>query len=1097
MAKNLITGGPNDPFLPKIIEAIHNGNEIELAVAFIKSSGLELLFPSLAEAITNRGSKLTILTSDYLDVTDPQALRRLMLLSERGADIRVFQTEGNQSFHLKAYIFIKTSNGIALDGAAFIGSSNISKIALTDGLEWNYKVHLSSDDQSHDTQYFHEIRDEYQKLIYNTQVRSLDYNWIDAYEKRRKVDRLPVAPGSNDPELPTPEPNEVQRDALEALKKTRGEGFQRGLVVMATGLGKTYLAAFDSEMINAKRVLFVAHREEILLQAEATFQRVHPRAKVGHYTGSQKEMEADMLFASVQTLGKNRHLKKFSPNHFDYLVIDEFHHAAAPTYRKLLAHFHPRFMLGLTATPERTDQSDILSLCDDNLVFDRNLFYGVEQEFLCPFTYFGIYDESVNYKEIPWRNGNFHPTSLSNKLATIARAKHALTQWREKAQSKTLAFCVSRKHAQFMADRFQREGIRAAAVYGGSHMARDEALEQLNSGQLQIIFSVDLFNEGVDLPAIDTVLMLRPTESKVLFLQQLGRGLRKNTDKERLVVLDFIGNHQGFLNKPQALFGVRGNNRDLADFGRKVKAGSLELPPECYVSYDLEVIDFLIGLAGDGPSHDYRILRDSLGRRPTLSEYYRSGSSLQGLRKQYGQWWKLVLDEGDLQPNEIVCVQAHEAFLREVESTHMTKSFKAVLLETLLEHDGFQNPPTIEFLASQALNVFKRRRRFISDIREDLQDVDQINEKKWLTYWKGNPINAWIGGNRKQGARVWFGISDGRFVPTFSINENLLEDFNSMVQELIDYRLAAYEPRLKSGQSETDPIGVYDLHGTSLEIPFFTDLRIACGHFREGEIEADEYRNIGKKHSKLDPGRHFIASAVGDSMDGGENPVHNGDYLLLERLDSNKIENYSGATIVVERSDDQGNNQYLLRVASEDPNGGTTLKANNPTYPAFIADKSMTPLARLRAIIDPLELSIGKQFMRENIAGLFGVTFNPGNWNSGHVVLNEKNAHILLVTINKQGMSSDQRYHDYFLDDSRFHWQSQSKTTPESKRGAELISHESKGISVHLFVRENKLAGGKAAPFKYCGPLRYQSHRGTQPISITWEVLENSHGFQL
>ena len=267
---------------------------------------------------------------------------------------------------------------------------------------------------------FEEVRNEYRLLLDHPQVLLLDYAWIDAYEKRRVMPPLPIAPGSNDSELPVPQPNEVQIEALKALADTRAVGYQRGLVVMATGLGKTYLAAFDSVQINAKRVLFVAHREEILLQAEATFQRIRPQAKVGRYAGLKKETEVDLLFASVQTLGKSHHLEKFLPIHFDYMVVDEFHHAAAPTYRRLLSHFRPHFLLGLTVTPERTDQSDILSLCDDNLVFTNGLFQGIEQGFLCPFSYYGIYDESVDYKGIPWRNRRFDPESLSNKLATLA-----------------------------------------------------------------------------------------------------------------------------------------------------------------------------------------------------------------------------------------------------------------------------------------------------------------------------------------------------------------------------------------------------------------------------------------------------------------------------------------------------------------------------------------------------------------------------------------------------------------------------------------------------------------------------------------------------
>ena len=388
----------------------------------------------------------------------------------------------------------------------------------------------------------------------------------------------------------------------------------------------------------AQRLITGGAREEILLQAESSFQRICPSARIGWYNASRKDGDTDLVFASIQTLGRDEHLAQFEPDHFDYVVVDEFHHAAAPTYRGLLAHFRPRFLLGLTATPERTDQSDLLSLCDDNLVYTRNLFDGVELGLLCPFTYCGIQDKTVDYREIPWRNGRFDPNALSAKLATLSRARHALTHWREKAQRRTLAFCVSTAHADFMAERFKQEGIRSAAVYRGSVLDRGAALDQLGRGDLEVLFSVDLFNEGVDLPAIDTVMMLRPTESKILFLQQLGRGLRRHPEKERLVVLDFIGNHKGFLNKPDALFDCGKRHSDLAAFARRARDGSLELPAGCFANYDLTIIDFLIGLKGSDLVADYEALKASLGRRPTLAEVYRSGARLGELRRHGTHW---------------------------------------------------------------------------------------------------------------------------------------------------------------------------------------------------------------------------------------------------------------------------------------------------------------------------------------------------------------------------------------------------------------------------------------------------------------------------
>ncbi len=796
MGQYLTTGGASDPFLPRLLGAIRQANRIDLAVAFIKTSGLALVYPALIDAVETRGARLRVLTSDYLDVTDPQALRRLMLLAERGAEIRVFQTEG-QSFHLKAYICVQSHEGETVWGTAFVGSSNLSRTALTDGLEWNLRVDRTDDADAPDSRRFREICKQYETLLAHTNVCALEHDWIEQYEQRRRlVQYLPVGAGCEVTEEPPPEPSAVQREALAALAASRAAGYRRGLVVMATGLGKTYLAAFDSQRMHAGRVLFVAHRDEILLQAETSFQRVHPTARVGRYTGARKQTDVDLLFASVQTLGQAEHLERFGPDHFDYVVVDEFHHAAAPTYRRLLQHLRPRFLLGLTATPERTDQSDILSLCDDNLVYSRHLFDGIELGLLSPFHYFGIFDETVDYKEVPWRNGRFDAHALEHKLATQARARHALRHWREQGRQRTLAFCVSRSHADFMAERFRREGIRAEAVYRGSALERSAALEQLEQGGLQVIFSVDLFNEGVDLPAIDTVMMLRPTDSKVLFLQQLGRGLRRHPDKERLIVLDFIGNHQGFLNKPQALFEVGSSYRQLAAFGRRARDGELALPPGCFANYDLAIIDFLIRLQGRGPATDYQALRDSLNRRPTLAELYRSGSSRQALRKHHGQWWSLVADQGDLTPAESACLERHADFFLEVETTSMTKCFKAVLLESMLDLDGFDRPPTVEDLAAQALEVFRRRRSFIGDIRSELQQIDEVDARKWVSYWKGNPINAWTGGNRSGDAKRWFEVAEGRFRPVFSVAEAERDTFQAMVQELVDYRLAAYEPRL-------------------------------------------------------------------------------------------------------------------------------------------------------------------------------------------------------------------------------------------------------------------------------------------------------------
>ena len=248
-----------------------------------------------------------------------------------------------------------------------------------------------------------------------------------------------------------PTPSDIQTEALQALRQTRLDGYRRGLVVLATDLGKTWLAAFDTQQCKAEKVLFVAHREEILMQAQQTFVRIRPDVRTGFYNGKVRNKNADMLFASVQTLGRMEHLQQFSKDHFNYIVVDEFRHADAKTYRNLLKHFEPRFLLGLTATPERTDQADILSLCDNNLVFERNLIHGINAQLLAPFHYYGINDKYVDYDEIPWRNGKFDTGALESAFASRKRAEHILNHWQQKKQVRTLGFCISKRHADFMA----------------------------------------------------------------------------------------------------------------------------------------------------------------------------------------------------------------------------------------------------------------------------------------------------------------------------------------------------------------------------------------------------------------------------------------------------------------------------------------------------------------------------------------------------------------------------------------------------------------------------------------------------------------------
>ena len=1090
--KKHLTVGGSDPFLPSLLGAINHATEINIATAFIRMTGVRLIQAALVDAI-NRNATVRILTGDYLGITDPSALRYLLLLQAQGAQVKVFESDGRHSFHMKAYLFTHSTQGTVDDGCAFIGSSNISQTALENGLEWNLKIERSEDEQR-----FLQVMGEYDALYLDPRCKALTHRWIDDYIQRIPTQQqaTPAVDAGADEIEPPPVANDIQAQALDALNETREQGYRRGLVVMATGLGKTWLAAFDSQQVNAKRLLFVAHREEILNQAEETFIRIRPDVKIGRYDGVTRDTNVDMLFASVQSLGREVHLDNFAPDRFDYIVVDEFHHAAARTYQRLLAYFTPRFLLGLTATPDRTDQSDILTLCDDNLVFSKDLFEGIKAKLLCPFHYQGIADV-VDYQEISWRNGKFDPNELVNQLATHARARHNLKHWREHQQTRTLAFCVSKKHADFMADYFNRNGVVSVSVHSDSKVLRNEALAQLKDGSIQVIFSVDLFNEGVDLPSIDTVLMLRPTESKIMFLQQLGRGLRNSpgTGKERLVVLDFIGNHISFFRKPEALFRIGVTNNSRKEFIKQIKEQTLALPEGCFVNYDLGAIDFmekLVGTKVDQQLEIYRALRDSYGRRPVLSEFYRAGGVVDTIRREHGQWLALVEDEGDLGDEEQSCFEQFKDFFIELETTNLTKSFKLVLLEALIELEGFDKPPSTMELAVKSFEVLQRRRGLLADLPEQyrqLKELPSTSESDWHRYWNGNPVNAWVGGNTS-GDKAFFAVIDGEFCFQSEVDEQLYNIFVVLVQEIVSYRFLQYEARL-ANKGQTELPTTYD--EDQQQLSYFPDLKIACGHFKSSQHESEniEHQSLPLSYGKLDPARHFIARASGSSMDGGRNPIKHGDYLLLELITPDNAGSNDGKTIAIERQDVTGDDQYLMRTVKKISDNQYQLIAQNTEYEPMMATDEMNTFARLRQVIDVADILLHKEFYKHQVAELFGLEYKEGLWKmSGHVCPKESDDHFLFVTLSKQNADADYRYHDYFVDNSHFHWQSQNRTTPSHEKGLGIIESNYRPGSIYLFVRKFPKIKGKGAPFMFCGRLRYEKHSGSGPIDVDFE-LEN------
>jgi len=823
----LVRGGA-DPLLAHLRASMARARDAELAVAFVTESGLRAVIGHLRDLL-DRGGRLRLVTTDYMSVTEPEALTHLLDL-QGDCHLRVFEA-GRESFHPKAYLFCHADGS----GTAYVGSSNLTATALGSGVEWNYRVVSSAGGPE-----FPDLLAAFEHLFAHPATRPLTADWVRDYGLRRVVPPKGLLPVEAEP-CSVPRPHEIQMEALGALEQARRDGHRAGLVVMATGLGKTWLAAFDTDREEFRRVLFVAHREEILDQAAETFRRIRPAAVFGRYTGTEKVPDAEVLFASVQTLGRLAHLRQFAPDRFDYVVIDEFHHAAAATYRRLIDHFDPRFLLGLTATPERTDGGDLLALCQENLVYRCDLADGIRRELLSPFRYYGVPD-GVDYRHIPWRSSRFDEEALTAAVATRERAGNVLEQHRLLGGKRALGFCCSRRHADFMAAYFREHGVRAVAVHSGPGSApRTAALEQLEAGDLDVVFAVDMFNEGVDLPQVDTVIMLRPTESRVVWLQQFGRGLRKAAGKAALVVIDYIGNHRTFLLKVRALLGGFVNLGPTdADIDRvlvQAAANRLTLPPGCEITYDLQVIDVLRGLLRGRETQIeayYRDFRERHGVRPRAAEAFHDGFDPRSVRTHYGSWLQFVGDMGDLAAGERTLLGEVGGFLRVLETTPMTRSFKMVTLRALLGRNALPGSVGIDALVTEFRRQATRSPVLLAEVGEDAGD-----ERRLRSYLERNPIAAWVDG-KGTGGTAYFAYDGATFSSTFAVPVERVGAFQELVSEIVEWRLAAYLGRSGDEEDGASPAELWKPY-LRQHIPPLFGLEYSEAVWNAGFVKRDGY----------------------------------------------------------------------------------------------------------------------------------------------------------------------------------------------------------------------------------------------------------------
>jgi len=572
----VLTNAPGEPAVSHELRAeVPSSDAIDVVMAFIRFSGVRSLLDALRQHCRS-GKALQILTTTYTNSTERRALD---VLTELGADVRVSYDTSSTRLHAKAWIFHRSSGY----STAYVGSSNLTHMAQVTGLEWNVRISGARNP------------DAVAKMaaVFTSYWASRDFVVYDAEDFRLRTAEEDRGPGL----MLSPVEIELrpfQDRLLEQLAVSRLQGHHRNLLVAATGTGKTVMAAVDYARLRTTltrdRLLFVAHREEILDQSRATFRHALRDATFGEkWVGRDRPNRFEHVFASIQSINASG-IDSIHPEHFDVVIIDEFHHAAAPSYEALLARVQPRELLGLTATPERADGLDVLGHFDGRIAAELRLWDAIDQHYLAPFDYFGIHD-GMDLRDVPWRRGRgYDVAELTNVLtADHAWARRVLEQVRQKVtdplRMRALGFCVSIDHARFMATRFREAGLPAVAIWGDS--PRDErraALRDLETGRVRVVFTVDLFNEGVDLPTVDTLLLLRPTDSPTLFLQQLGRGLRRSQGKTVCTVLDFVGTHRKEFRYDRRFRALLGGSRK--DVERQVEQGFPFLPAGCNLDLD-------------------------------------------------------------------------------------------------------------------------------------------------------------------------------------------------------------------------------------------------------------------------------------------------------------------------------------------------------------------------------------------------------------------------------------------------------------------------------------------------------------------------------
>ena len=605
--------------LGTIIHELNSCEEFWFSVAFVTTSGVAALLNTLMD-LEERGIQGTVLVSQYLNFTQPEALKKILKLTNIKLKIVI-----ENNFHAKGYLFKKGELYNLI-----VGSSNLTASALSSNKEWNLKISATYE-SSIILSALKEFKSEFKNAI------NVDEEYLSQYEeiynKQYENQLINNQQWSNSSEN-DPTPNNMQKDALQNIAQLRAEGKTKALLISATGTGKTYLSAFDVKRFNPSKFLFIVHRTNIAQKSLETFKSIfHDTKTMGIYSGNRRELDKDFIFSTIQTISRPEHLNQFDKNHFDYIVIDESHHAGTDSYQKILNHFSPKFLLGMTATPERTDGLDIFSLFDHNIAYEIRLHKALDENMLSPFHYYGITDISVN-GELLKEDEDFSILTSDERVKNII--EKAKLYGCDSGVIRGLVFCSSVNECHVLSNEFNKRGFNTVALDGSSSESeRNNSINKLEADfdddkRIDYIFTVDIFNEGVDIPKVNQVIMLRPTQSAIVFIQQLGRGLRKVKTKDYLTVIDFIGNYNNAYLVPIALYGDTSYNKD--SLRKLMSGGSNLMPGSSTVNFDSISRDRIFEAINSANMHlkkdlvnDYKILKFQLGRIPMMLDFTEHG----------------------------------------------------------------------------------------------------------------------------------------------------------------------------------------------------------------------------------------------------------------------------------------------------------------------------------------------------------------------------------------------------------------------------------------------------------------------------------------